>query len=100
MVQAPPKTTSKTLPEIHQQQHIDKSHLTATPKNEWCKHHQQQYQQHCPKSINKNTLNSRIGKPHRKMSDASTTNNNLKHNTRNPPTTTHWKIALNNHTDK
>jgi hypothetical protein len=70
VVQAPPKTTSNKLPETHQQTHIGKSHWTATPKHEWCKHHQKQRQTHCPTSTNKNTLENRIEQPRWKMSGA------------------------------
>jgi hypothetical protein len=100
VAQAPPQTISKTLPEIHQQKHIEKSHWKTTPNNKWCKHCQKQHQKHYPKSNNKNTLKNRIEKPHRKMSDASTTENNLKNTARNPQMKTHWKIALTNRTEK
>jgi hypothetical protein len=77
VVQAPPKTTSKTQPKTHQQKHIEKSHWKTTPINEWCMHYQKQRKKHCPKPNNKNRLENRIEKPHRKMNGASTIKNNF-----------------------
>jgi hypothetical protein len=78
MVQTPPKTTSKTVPEIHQQKHIGKPHWKTTPKNEWRKHHQKQCQKLYPKSTNKNLFKNRTETTHRKISGTSTTETNSK----------------------